>query len=98
MGKISSKTSFDYQAYTVVPVIASFDDQGHIKPVYVRIHGETYKIDSYFVRYAFAGQIEFNCKIVDGNRLLPLSLTYYQKECMWVIQRPNAPLQVTGHL
>ena len=34
---IVSYTSYDYKSMKVVPVIASFDTEGHIKPLYVRI-------------------------------------------------------------
>lgn len=87
MKQIRSATSYDYMPYTAVPVIASFDNNGHVRPLYVRIDGEPHKIDSCFVRYAFAGQTEFNCKVVCEDKLLPLTLTYYQKECLWIVQQ-----------
>ena len=80
MSATVSYTSHDYLAITHVPVIASFDSEGHIAPLYVRINRESYKIDSFWIRSNFANTIEFNCKIVDGRFLKPLLLTYYKSE------------------
>ena len=32
-----SYTSYDYAPVEIIPVIASFDSEGHIRPLYVRI-------------------------------------------------------------
>lgn len=85
MSATVSYTSHDYQAVTAVPVIASFDSDGHISPLYVRINHESYKIASFWVRSNFANTIEFNCKIIDGEFLKPLLLTYYKAEDVWAI-------------
>lgn len=34
------------QNYTLLPVIASFDAEGHAKPLFIRVGGESYKIFS----------------------------------------------------
>lgn len=44
MGKSVSYSSFDYKPVDIIPVIASFDSDGHIAPLYVRIEGESYKM------------------------------------------------------
>lgn len=31
--------------------------------------------------------IDFNCKITDGDRLIPIALTYHQNESMWTISK-----------
>lgn len=87
-----SYTSFDYEDVTIVPVIASFDTRGRICPLYVRIDGTSYKIDSYTFTSRYAHITEFTCRIIDGNSLKPLSLTYYTAEGMWTIpSRAPAP-------
>ncbi|GEM_PF-2244487 len=85
MNQILSLNSHDYMPMQIVPVIASFNDNGQIKPLYVGINNERYKIDSYWVRRSFSNQIEFNCKVIINDTLIPLILTYYLKECIWTI-------------
>ena len=85
MGKRVSYTSFDYKPVTIVPVIASFDSEGHIAPLYVRINGEAYKIHSFWVSCTFRNIVDFKCKVIDGDSIKPLSLTFYRDEGMWTI-------------
>ena len=85
MGAIKSYTSFDYEPANMVPVIASFDTEGHIKPIYVRLNGIAYHVDSYWVCSHFADILEYNCKVAVGDCLRPLKLTYYGKERVWLM-------------
>ena len=86
MGSIPSYNSLDYKPYTAVPVIASFDTEGHIAPLYVRLNGESHKILSYWIRNnAFINTVEFSCKIEDDGFEKPLLLMYYYDEATWVI-------------
>ena len=85
MAQIISNNSHDYFPFTIIPVIASFDREGHIKPLYVGLHNERYKVVSYWIRRSFVNQIEFNCKLQINDCLQPLIITYYMKECMWTI-------------
>jgi hypothetical protein len=87
MSQIVSYTSFDYEPVTMLPVIASFSDDGHIRPLYVRIAGESYKVDSYWVRSQFTNQIDFNCKLIVHDCLKPLLITYHVRECLWTIPK-----------
>lgn len=80
-----SYTSFDYAPVDIVPVIASFDSEGHIKPLYVRINNEILKIDSCWVSSTFHNTTEFKCKVIDNNRIKPLKLTFHATESMWTI-------------
>lgn len=83
---IVSYNSYDYERVKCVPVIASFDSDGHIMPLYVRINGQPFKVDSYWVKNTFTKyDFEFNCKVTDGERLIPLALTYHQAERVWTI-------------
>lgn len=83
MGAITSYTSFDYQQIETIPVIASFSSDGHITPLYVRIDGISYKVDSFWVKSTFHKQVDFQCQIIDGAYLKPLLLTYYKNEDVW---------------
>ena len=87
MTKIVSYNSFDYAKDNSVPVIASFDSKGRIAPLYVRIAGVPYKIDSYWTSYSFRNVVNFNCKIIDNDYLKPLSLTFYREEGVWTIPK-----------
>lgn len=83
MSAVKSYTSFDYQPIDIVPVIASFDTSGHITPLYVRLHGIACKVDEFWINTTFIDIIEFNCKVIVGDRLQQLCLTYYGKEKIW---------------
>lgn len=43
MAEIVSYPNIDCTHTIIVPVIASFDSEGRIKPIYVRINGDSYK-------------------------------------------------------
>lgn len=91
MTRIASYTSFDYKPYTPVPVIASFDSEGHIAPLYVRLNGDAHRVLSYHVRgKGFVNTIEFSCRVQDGEFEKPLLLTYYYGESTWVISNRNS--------
>lgn len=85
MSQIISLNSHDYLPMQIVPVIASFNDDGQIRPLYVGIDGERLKVSSSRVRRCFAGQVEFYCKLTVGDTLKPVLLTYYLNECIWTI-------------
>ena len=87
--QILSVNSHDYLPVTIIPVIASFNDDGQIKPLYIGIEGNRYKVDSYWIRRSFTNQIEFSCKILIDDRLCPIILTYYMNECIWTIPNLN---------
>ena len=94
MNQILSHNSHDYLPIQIVPVIASFNDEGQIRPLYVGINGERYKVESYWVRRSFSNQIEFQCKLIDQDMLKPVVLTYYQNECIWTIPKG---VEAEGH-
>lgn len=89
MSQIVSLNSHDYMPMQIVPVIASFNDDGQIKPLYVGINGERYKITSYRIRRCFSNQIEFHCNLIVQNMQKTIILTYYLNECIWTI--PDVP-------
>lgn len=87
MAQIVSINSHDYMPVSIIPVIASFNENGQIKPLYVGIDGERYKVQSYWIRRSFSNQIEFNCRLLFGETLRTMIITYYMNECIWTI--PN---------
>ncbi len=87
----TSYTSYDYAPVDTIPVIASFDSNGYVSPLYVRIHGEALKVHSFWIKPSFSGTIEYNCKVIDRDYLKPLCLTYHQSECIWTIPKTAKP-------
>lgn len=85
-----SHNSYDHSRIEIIPVIASFDSEGHVRPLYVRIAGEALKVHSFWVKPSFSGLIEYSCKVVDGDCLKPLQMTYHQTDCVWTM--PKLPL------
>lgn len=83
MSQILSYNSHDYLSLQVLPVIASFSDDGQVKPLYVRISSNSYKVESYWIRRSFSNQIEFHCKIIIADSLQSIILTYHMNECIW---------------
>jgi len=82
---IPSYSSFDYSPVNVVPVIASFDSEGHIAPLYVRLCGNSCRIEKYWIKSTFVNTIQYNCQITDGETKKQLLLTYFQDESIWTI-------------
>lgn len=80
-----SYTNFDFNAVVIVPVIASFDSEGRISPLYLRIHGEPYKIESFWKKSRYANTTEFNCRIIDHGQIKPVKLTFYAEMGIWTI-------------
>lgn len=82
-----SNTSYDHTNIDIVSVIASFDTDGHIKPLYVRINEDSLKVHSSWLRPSFQNLMEFQCKVIDNNCLKPLILTYHKVENVWTIPK-----------
>ena len=75
MTACASYQSYDHLPITVIPVIASFDTDGHIKPLYVRIDGLSLKVHSCWLKPSFSGVME----------LKPLVLSFHMAEGVWTI-------------
>ncbi|MCI5504277.1 MAG: hypothetical protein SPI87_01430 [Anaerobutyricum sp.] len=85
MSRTITYHSFDDKQVIMVPVIASFDTDGNILPLYVRIRGNSLKVQSSHIHHVSPNIIEFHCRVIDYNRLKPLALSYYQSEKIWGI-------------
>lgn len=71
-----------------VPVIAAYDTEGHVRPLYVRIKDEKYKVENYWVNSTnFANAINFNVTLSKGNMTYKLILTYHLRETAWSIPK-----------
>ncbi len=87
MARIVSHNSHDFLPIEIVDAIAAFDGHGNVRPLYVRINGENYKISSFKVRKNYANQMEYQCKLIVNDCLQPLTITYYMKEGIWTIPK-----------
>lgn len=84
-----SYNSYDFRNVEVVPVIASFDSLGHIKPLYVRIGENAWRVDSYWEKYSTFDIVSFNCRVSYEEYVQNLLLTYYAREAVWTIPKYN---------
>ena len=85
MAATNSYNSFDFQNGITVPVIASFNKVGEIRPLYIRINGYPLKITSFWVKSRFVNTMEFNCTVIDHGQERIMKITYYQAEGVWVM-------------
>lgn len=76
-----------YSHLNIISVIASFDSEGHVKPLYVRIADESFKVHSSYVKSYCSGILELNCQIIDQEYLKPLTLTYFPHDRIWAMPK-----------
>lgn len=85
--------SFPLESYCgdpveVVPVIASYDTDGRVKPLYVRISENEYKVENCWIKPSIAGNsLDFNCSLLRDNRVYKVVLTYHIRETTWTIPK-----------
>ena len=66
-----------------LPVIASFDAKGDVKPLYLRIEGDRYQVLNCTYRGFLATHHIFDVTIENYGRKVPISLGFWPKECIW---------------
>lgn len=66
----------------VVPVLASFDSTGTIRPLYVRIGSDAYKILSCYSQ-AYGPLTIYHCTVNNMGMQREIALTYHPRECCW---------------
>ncbi|MCF0130887.1 MAG: hypothetical protein HUJ71_04125 [Pseudobutyrivibrio sp.] len=69
-----------------VDVIASFNVNGMVKPLYIRIANIQYKIETY-VETRTARISKFDCTIINNDRLMPIICLYYRDSGKWMLER-----------
>ena len=77
----------DCQHIKPISVISSFDCEGNIMPLYVRIDGEALKVHNAYRMTSTMSILNFNCEIMDGDTVKPLKLSYHIRDLMWTIPR-----------
>ena len=75
---------------TVIPVIASFDTTRSIKPLYIRINEESFKVYKAIVIETFLHQTTYQCEIEDGEYIKHVKLTYFANESLWAIHKKSS--------
>lgn len=76
-----------YPNQKTVPVICSFDSEGRMRPAYVRINGEAFKIHSSCKKPSFDHVALFQCQIEDHGLLKSLTLEYRYQEHLWLMPK-----------
>ena len=71
----------------VVPVISSFDCDGNIFPLYVRIDGQSLKIYNAHRVDSTIRIINFNCEVMDYDRVKSIKLSYHIGDLVWSMPR-----------
>lgn len=77
----------NYPIQTPVPVICSFNKEGRIRPLYVRINGEAFKVCSAYEKPSFENAAIFQCEIADNEQLKQLTLEYRYREHLWLMPK-----------
>ena len=85
MERITSYNIKDCAHLRLVPVIISFDTSGQIKPLYIRINDESFKVYKSVVIEKFHNQTTFLCEVADGEYIKEVKLTYFANESLWAI-------------
>lgn len=85
------KKKYAVDMSTVVPVIASFDTEGHIVPLYVRINRKAYKLQVVYCQPIEPENGNYNiykyhCTFEDHNFSRELYLTYNKRLNFWTWQ------------
>lgn len=70
----------------MIPVIASFDAQGNIRPLYARINGLDYKILSSVSIQATREYVGFECRIEDYGRIKKFELFFSLEARVWFME------------
>lgn len=71
-----------------VPVIATFNISGDIKPLYFSVEGIRLKIDN--IRYINSNNKEkpvFKCEVTFSDRVQEVTLTYHKRQDVWTMDK-----------
>ena len=71
----------------VVPVIATYDGNGNILPLYVRIDEETFKIYNAYVSESTYRILTFKGEVMVQDAVRPIKLSYFMNDLIWCIPK-----------
>lgn len=83
MAAIISHGLHDCTHLKIVSVISSFDCDGNIMPLYVRIGEESLKIYNAYQSESTFNLLHFKCEVMDCDRVKPIKLTYHINDHKW---------------
>lgn len=89
MSGIISYDSFNPASMTIVPVIVSFSDEGKVRPLYLGVGRESYKIFSSYELDSdpFCPVRVYRCEFDDHGRNRQIELTYHSRSRFWTIPK-----------
>lgn len=87
MASVISTRLNDCSHLRVVPVISSFDREGHITPLYVRLDGEPFKIYNAYISDNNTKILTFKCEIMVGESVRTIKLSYFVHDLVWCMRR-----------
>lgn len=76
--------SYNSNAMNIVPVIASFDTSGTIRPLYVRIHEKSLKILSCWHQTEYSFE-KYHCTVELDGYTKDIVLIYHPSHSFWTI-------------
>lgn len=66
-----------------LPVIASFDSQGHVKLLYLRINGERYEVLTCTDQGALGTYHVYDVTVENYGRTVPVHLAFWPDKLVW---------------
>lgn len=76
--------SYNPSTMSTVPVIASFDGSGNIKPLYVRVQGKALKVLSCWGQKEYLA-IKYHCSLELDGYVKEIILIYHPSHLFWTI-------------
>lgn len=71
-----------------VPVIASFNAEGELRPLYFSVEGLRLKVDNIrFTDKRMCDIIEFRCEVTFIDRVQSVTLRYHKRQGRWMMKR-----------
>lgn len=87
---IKNNPASAFTSILTVPVIAGFDDKGHIIPLLIKLENQRYDIISYYLKRVTRTTKEFSIDIVVNGIKMTMALTYFVPEEVWGIPKERS--------
>ena len=85
MTVIISKIPTDCPHIKAVPAIATYDSNGNILPLYVRIGEEKLKVYNAYISESTRKILTFKGEVIVQDRVKPIKLNYYVDDLVWCV-------------
>ncbi len=82
---IVTKDNYDGMGVKKISVIASFDKNGFVYPLYVRLGEDSCKVHSFKLKSETNSLKIFSCNVIFENEVKPLTLTFHRNDNIWTI-------------